>query len=683
MSSNRPAPVLDAWTGPLESPPLGQVVTDDFEPAFEAAFPLHLAEIAAIAGNPEPPTFANTIAALENSGRALGRALSLFQALTGTMADRELQATEQRLSPRFAAHQDAVALATGLYERVAAVHAGAASAGLSPEQRRVAERYAISLERRGARLPTNDKARLTEINTRLATLYTTFAQNLLADEEQAALVLERESDLAGLPDSLRQAAAVAAEEQGLPGRWLIANTRSAVEPFLASAERRDLRERAWKSWVSRGDNGNGHDNKALIHEILRLRGERARLLGFANHAEYQLADTMARTPQAGLDLIRAVWQPALAAAHRDRERFQRLIDAEGGGFQLAAWDWRFYAEKLRRAEYEVDEGALKPYFQLPLLREATFWCAERLYGLRFEPRTDVSVYHPDVSVYTVRNSSGEAIGLFYFDPYARSGKQSGAWMNEFRPSEFFHRRELPLVINVCNYSRPPPGEPALLSLDDVITLFHEFGHALHGLLSRTAYPYVAGTTVSRDFVEFPSQIHEHWALHPEVLSRFARHAQTGEPMPPALADKVLRARKFNQGFAMVEFLASAWVDMDLHLNDGADIDIGQFERQSLERLGMPAEIVMRHRPPHFAHVFSSDGYSASYYAYVWAQVLDQDGFAAFEEAGDVFDATTARRLRDEVLERGNSRDPAESWHAFRGREPRIDALLRNRGFSPG
>jgi peptidyl-dipeptidase Dcp len=578
-----------------------------------------------------------------------------------------------------------VALAPGLYERVARVHAQVHTDGadirLTDEQRRVAERYAVSLERRGARLPEADKVRLTAINTRLATLYTTFSQNLLADEEQAALVLDDPADLAGLPEPLRQSAAAAAEERGLPGRWLIANSRSAVEPFLACAERRDLRERAWRSWISRGDNDNGNDNKALIREILRLRGERARLLGFANHATYQLADTMARTPEAGLELIRAVWEPALSAALRDRDRFQQMIDAEGGGFRLAAWDWRFYAEKLRRTEYEVDEAALKPFLQLAQMREATFWCANRLYGLTFELRRDVSVYHPDVSVYTVRDRDGQAIGLFYFDPYARTGKQSGAWMNEFRASEHFERRELPLVINVCNYSRPPAGAPALLSLDDTITLFHEFGHALHGLLSRTAYPYVAGTSVTRDFVEFPSQIHEHWALHPLVLQRFARHCHTNEPMPQDLIERVLRARKFNQGFATVEFLAAAWVDMDLHLQPGHDIDVARFEQESLARLGMPAEILMRHRPPHFAHIFSSDGYSAAYYAYLWAQVLDHDGFAAFEEAGDVFDTAIAARLRAEVLERGNSRDPAESYRAFRGREPRIEALLRNRGFA--
>jgi peptidyl-dipeptidase Dcp len=670
--------VLDAWTGPLQSPPLGELRIDDFEAAFEAAFDLNLREIRRIAALAAPPTFQNTVAALESSGRELSRAMSLFHALSGTMSDKALQVVEQRLSPRFAAHQDAVALAPGLYERVAAVHASP-QADLTPEQRRVAERYAISLERRGARLPDADKLRLTAINTRLATLYTTFSQNLLADEEQAALILDDLAQLAGLPDPLRRAAAAAAEERGLPGRWLIANSRSAVEPFLACAQRRDLRERAWRSWVSRGDNDNSQDNKALVREILRLRGERARLLGYANHAEYQLADTMAKTPAAGLELIRAVWEPALRAALRDRDLFQRRIEAEGRDFRLEAWDWRFYAEQVRRADYEVDEGELKPYFQLAQLRAATFWCAERLYGLTFEPRDDVSVYHPDVSVYTVRDRDGTAIGLFYFDPFARSGKQSGAWMNEFRAAEHFDRRELPLVINVCNYSRPPAGEPALLSIDDVVTLFHEFGHALHGLLSRTAYPFVAGTSVSRDFVEFPSQLHEHWALHPEVLRRFARHYRTDEPMPPELIERVLRARKFNQGFAMVEFLAAAWVDMDLHLQDGIDIDVAQFERESLQRLGMPHEIVMRHRPPHFAHVFSSDGYSAGYYAYLWAQVLDHDGFAAFEEAGNVFDPTIAARLRAEVLERGNSRDPAESYRAFRGQDPRIDALLRNRG----
>ncbi|HEV7631425.1 MAG TPA: M3 family metallopeptidase [Steroidobacteraceae bacterium] len=676
--------LLEPWTGPLESPPFHKVTAADFEPAFAVAFPANLVEIERIAAETAPPSFDNTIAALESSGRLLNRVHSVFGALSGTMADKPLQAVEQRLSPQFASHNDAIALKTGLYERVAAVNATAANSDLTPEQRRVTERYAVQFVRRGAQLSDVAKARLTLINQRLATLYTTFSQNLLADEENYSLVLDSEADLAGCPEALRSAAAAAAVDRQLPGKWLIANTRSAMEPFLTYADRRDLRERGWRMWISRGDNGNTHDNKRGIGEILALRAERARLLGFATHADYQLADSMAKTPQAGLDLIKAVWQPAVQAAHTDRAAFQAMIDSEGGGFALQPWDWRYYAERTRRTQYDVDEAQIKPYLQLDNMQQAAFWCAGRLYGLKFEPRTDIAVYHPDVHVFTVRDRDQSELGLFYFDPYARPGKNSGAWMNEFRAAESFAGRELPLIVNVCNFTRPAPGAPALLSMDDMITLFHEFGHALHGLLSRTAYPLVAGTNVSRDFVEFPSQINEHWATCPDVLERHALHYETGESMPRALIERVLRARKFNQAFATVEFLAAAWVDMDIHLAADPPADIAAFEQASLTRLGMPPEIVMRHRPTQFAHIFGSDGYSASYYAYLWAQVLDHDGFAAFEEAGDVFDPAVARRLREEVLERGNSRDPALSYRAFRGRDPRIDALLRNRGLAaPG
>lgn len=673
--------LLEPWSGPLESPPFHRVTAADFEPAFAVAFPANLAEIERITAEPAPPSFDNTIAALEASGRLLNRVHSVFGALSGTMADKPLQAVEQRLSPQLALHSDAIALKTGLYERVAAVNATAANSDLTPEQRRVAERYAVQLVRRGAQLSVAAKTRLTLINQRLATLYTTFSQNLLADEENYSLVLDHEADLAGCSDALRSAAAAAALEHGLPGKWLIANTRSAMEPFLTWSDRRDLRERGWRMWVSRGDNDNAHDNKRGISEILTLRAERARLLGFPTHADYQLADSMAKTPQAALDLIKAVWQPAVKAAHADRAVFQAMIDNEGGGFTLQPWDWRYYAERMRRSQYDVDEAQVKPYLQLDRIQQAAFWCAGRLYGLSFEPRTDIAVYHPDVSVFTVRDRDGSEMGLFYFDPYARAGKNSGAWMNEFRAAESFAGRELPLIVNVCNFTRPAPGAPALLGMDDMITLFHEFGHALHGMLSRAAYPLVAGTNVSRDFVEFPSQINEHWATCPEVLETHALHYETGEPMPRALIERVLRARKFNQAFATVEFLAAAWVDMDLHLAPEPPADIAAFERASLARLGMPQEIVMRHRPTQFAHIFGGDGYSASYYAYLWAQVLDHDGFAAFEEAGDVFDPVVAARLRAEVLERGNSRDPALSFRAFRGRDPRIDALLRNRGLS--
>jgi peptidyl-dipeptidase Dcp len=675
------AALLQPWPGALQTPPFDTVRTAALEPAFELAFAQQLQEVQQISAATQVPTFDNTIAALERSGRPLARLMNLFGALTGTMADQALQDVERRLSPRFASHSDSISLQPGLFARIEQIAASAAHSGLSAEQQRVVERYHIQFIRRGARLQDDAKARLTQINQQLATHYTHFTQNLLADEERHYLLLHSSSDLAGLPAALVDAAAAEAIRRGAPGKWVIPNTRSAVEPFLACAQRRDLRESAWRMWVGRCDGGDKHDNKQPITSILALRAERARLLGFATHADYQLADTMAGTPAAGLNLIRAMWEPAVQAAESDRRDFQALIASSGEQFELEPWDWRFYAEKTRKARYDVDEAQIKPYLGLEQMQAAAFWVAGELFGLTLKPLSGVPVYHPDVSVFSVHDHDGTRIGLFYFDPFARPGKSSGAWMNELRTAEHFDTRAEPVVVNVCNFSRPPAGQSALLGLDDVITLFHEFGHALHGLLSKTAYPLVAGTNVSRDFVEFPSQIYEHWATRPEVLGRFARHVDSGEVMPHALMERVLRARRFNQGFATVEFLASAWVDMDLHLSVEPQIDISAFEQASLARLGMPAQIVMRHRPTQFAHIFGGDGYSASYYAYLWSQVLDHDGFAAFEETRNVFDPAIAARLRSEVLERGNSRDPAQSYRAFRGREPRIDALLRNRGFA--
>jgi peptidyl-dipeptidase Dcp len=670
--------LLRPWSGPEQSPPFDRIRIDEFEAAFDRAFAAHMGEIDRIAADKAQPSFQNTIAALEDAGRPLSRVNSLFGSVSGTMSDEKMQAVERTLSPKFAAHSDAVSLHPGLYPRVAAAKAAASS--LTPEQARVAERYEIQLVRAGARLDEKAKARLTAINQRLATLYTQFSQNELGDEENYSLELA-EADLAGLPDAVRAGAAAAAAEHGKPGRWLITNTRSSMEPFLTYSSRRELREKGWRMWIMRGDNNDARDNKKIITEILALRVERAKLLGFPTHAHYQLADTMAKTPEAALELIAAVWKPAVKAALADRDRFQAMIDKEGGGFKLQPWDWRYYAEKLRKAQYDVDESEVKPYLQLAKIREATFWCAGKLYGLSFEPRTDVPVYHPDVKVWAVKDAAGEAVGLFYFDAFARAGKNSGAWMNEIRSEEQFEGKVLPLVVNVCNFVKPAAGQPALLSLDDLTTTFHEFGHALHGLLCRTRYPLVAGTNVSRDFVEFPSQINEHWAMRPEVLERFAAHYQTGEAMPKPLIDRIIAAKTFNQGFQTVEFLASAWVDMDIHLAGAGAIDPDAFEKQSLAKLGMPDEIVMRHRPTQFGHIFSGDGYSAGYYAYLWSQVLDNDGFAAFEEAGDVFDPAVAKRMKDEVLSRGNSRDPAISYRAFRGRDPKIDALLHNRGFA--
>jgi peptidyl-dipeptidase Dcp len=669
------------WSAPFNAPRYDRVQTDQFRPAFDETLAAHDREVAAIAGSSDAPSFTNTIAALENSGRPLGKVSSNYFALNGTMADEAMQALEQDISPKLAAHNDAINLNSTLYARVAAVEAGAAAAGLTPEQARVAQRYEIGFVRGGAKLDGAGKKRMAEINQRLASLYTTFSQNELADEENYQLVIDNEADLAGLPDTLKASAAGAAIEKKMSGKWLIANTRSSMEPFLTFSSKRELRHQGWKMWIKRGDNGDAHDNKAVITEILALRAEKAKLLGFPTYAHYQLSDNMAKTPEAALDLIHAVWRPAVAAANADAADFQKVIDAEGGGFKLEAWDWRYYAEKTRKAKYDIDESEVKPYLQLAKFREATFWCANKLYGISFTERHDIPVYQADMRTWEVKDASGTTIGLFYFDPFARKGKNSGAWMSEIRSEEQFNGKVLPLVVNCTNFSKPVPGEPALLSLDDAITTFHEFGHALHGLLTQTRYPAVAGTNVPRDFVEFPSQINEHWATTPAVLQRFAVHYKTGEPMPSALIERIVKAKKFNQGFETVEFLASAWVDMDIHLAGDRKIDADAFEKESLAKLGMPDQIVMRHRPTQFGHIFAGDGYSAGYYAYLWAQVLDNDGFAAFEESGDVFSPEVAKRFKDEVLTRGNSRDPAVSYRAFRGRDPKIDALLRNRGFA--
>jgi len=669
------------WSAPYDAPRFDRIRAEDWRPAFDKTLAAHDKEIAVIAGGGAPPDFVNTIAALEDSGRPLGKVASNFNSFSGCMADEAFQTLEQDINPKLAAHNDAINLNSALYARVAAVEAGAEAAGLTPEQARVAQRYEIGFVRGGAKLDAAGKTRMAQINQRLSTLYTTFSQNELWDEENYQLVIDNAADLAGLPDTLKSSAAAAAVEKKMPGKWVIANTRSSMEPFLTFSSRRDLRHQGWKMWIMRGDNGDGHDNKAIIAEILALRAERAKLLGFPTHAHFQLADNMAKTPQAALDLIHAVWKPAVAAAQTDAADFQTMIDAEGGGFKLEAWDWRYYAEKTRKAKYDIDESEVKPYLQLAKFREATFWCANKLYGISFVERHDIPVYHPDMRTWEVKDASGATIGLFYFDPFARKGKNSGAWMSEIRSEEQFNGKVLPLVINCTNFSKPAPGEPALLSLDDAVTTFHEFGHALHGLLTQTRYPAVAGTNVPRDFVEFPSQINEHWATTPAVLQRFAVHYQTGAPMPQALIDRIVKAKKFDQGFETVEFLASAWFDMDVHLAGDRPIDADAFEKESLAKLGMPSQIVMRHRPTQFGHIFGGDGYSAGYYAYLWAQVLDNDGFAAFEEAGDVFSPAVAKRLHDEVLTRGNSRDPAISYRAFRGRDPKIDALLRNRGFA--
>jgi peptidyl-dipeptidase Dcp len=675
-------PLLEAWTGLSASPPFAAIRPAHFKPAFDTAMAAQLAEIDAIAGETAPPSFANTIAALERSGRALSKVSAVFSCLAGAHTNEDIQALEREMSPRLAAHRNRIQLHPGLYTRIKALWDRRGELGLSPEEARVLERYEVTFRRAGAGLKAADKARVAAIGERLASLGTSFSQNVLADEQSYAMVLETADDLAGLSAAQVTAAKEAAAERGHPGKYAITLARSSVEPFLTSSTRRDLREKAWLAWIARGDGGGATDNKAIIAETVRLRAERARLLGHSNFARYRLDDSMAKTPEAVRGLLERVWTPARARAMADRDALQELAQAEGGNFALAPWDWRFYAEKLRKARFDVDQAEIAPYLSLDNMVAAAFDTAGRLFGLTFHETHDVPVWHPDVRVWEVRGAAGRAVGLFFGDYFARPSKRGGAWMTTLRVQEKLSGDIRPLVVNVMNFAKAGGGAPTLLSFDDARTLFHEFGHGLHGLLSDVTYPVIACTRVATDFVELPSQLYEHWLEEPEVLRRFARHYETGAPMPEDLIARALAARRFNQGFATVEYLASALVDLEYHLLDSAgEVDPAAFEADVLKKIGMPAEIAMRHRSPHFQHVFSGGGYAAGYYSYMWSEVLDADAFEAFKETGDVFDPATAARLRDDILAAGGSRDPGDAYTAFRGRLPTPDALLRKRGFA--
>jgi peptidyl-dipeptidase Dcp len=670
-------PLLDAWTGPFEAPPFDRIEPAHFRPAFETALKGARAEIDAIASDPAPPTFANTIEALERSGRALDRVSQVFFNLAGAETSDELQAIEREVAPRLARHRSDTYLNDALFQRIDALKANEATLGLSPEQARALRRYHLDFTRAGAGLEPEAKARLAAIGERLATLATEFSQNVLADEKAWIMWLDA-GDLGSLPDFVVASAGRLAAERGQPGRHAVTLARSSVEPFLQFSARRDLRETAFRAWAARGENGGETDNRGIAAETVRLRAERAKLLGYQSHAHYRLADTMAKTPRAALDLLESVWTPGAAAGCREAEALQEIAAREGENFQVAPWDWRYLAEKRRKAEFDFDESAVKPYLQLDRVIQAGFYAAGRLFGLSFTERFNLALYHPDARAWTV-SRDGAPIALFIGDYFARPSKRSGAWMSNFRGQEKLDGRQLPIVVNVMNFAKGGEGEASLLSFDDARTLFHEFGHALHGLLSDVTYPIVSGTHVAGDFVEFPSQLYEHWIREPELLRRFAVHYRTGEPMPEELLQKILSAQRFNQGFATVEYTASALVDLKLHLDPTPEaIDVVAFERAELERIGMPQGIAMRHRTPHFQHIFSG-GYSAAYYSYMWSEVLDADGFEAFEEAGDIFDPAIASRLYEYVYSSGGSRDYEEAYRAFRGRPPSPAALFRKRG----
>lgn len=672
------APSPATWTGPFGGvPPLDQGHPKVLREAMEQAMASWRSEIQVIAEQAEPATFANTIEALEAAGGELDRVGAVYWVHLSTCTSPELQAVERDLAPKLAALQDEMLQNERLFARVAAVVERPGE--LSGEQRRLLQRVHESFMRGGAALDSKSKARLAAINQELAKAYTAFAQNVLADEQSFTLI-EGEEQLAGLPADFVRAAAAQAKERGHEGKWAVLNGRSSVETFLASAEDRDLRERVWRAFISRGDNRDEHDNNPHIVNILRLRRERAELLGFASHAHWAIADQMARTPQAARDLLETVWRPAAKRARAEVRDQQALADKLDHDLDVAPWDFRFYQEKVRRDAYDLDENEIKPYLELERLREGMFWAAGRLHGLSFELVDGVPVPHPTVRVFEVRRE-GEHVGLWYFDPYTRPGKRSGAWMMAYRTQARFPEERSPIVVNVCNFVQPGEGEPALISWDDARTLFHEFGHALHGLLSSVTYPRLAGTNVARDFVEFPSQLNEHWLGSRELLERFARHAETGEPMPGDLIDRIEKSKTFNQGFATVEYLASAMLDLEMHLAPEPVTDPRSFERDLLDTLELPVEVAPRHRPQHFAHVFAGDGYAAAYYSYLWADTLTADAAEAFAEAGSLYDEATATLLRQKVLSVGDTLDPAESFRAFRGRDPDPAALLRDRGFA--
>ena len=669
------AELLQPWMGPYSGvPPWDKVTPAKLKAAMLEGIELRRAEIAAIADNPEPPTFANTMVAQQMAGEPLQRAGALYGVMTGNIGSADYQAMDREISPILSAAGDEITFNEKLFLRVKAVADNAQAAGLTPEQTRLATRSRDAFIRNGAALNAAGKAELGRINTALSNAFTSFGQKVVADENAWTLI-PNEAGVAGLPASNKAAAAAAARSRNLQG-WAIVNTRSSVDPFLSFADDRALREQVWRKFVNRGDNGGANDTNAIIAEIVRLRDQRAKLLGFRNHAEWRMQDTMAKTPAAAMELMNRVWAPAKARVVEEVADMRAIA-----GHEIEPWDYLYYAEKVRKQKYDLDQNELKPYFELNNVKRGAFYMAGRLYGFDFTPlaRGTVPVFHPDVEVFEVTNKSdGSHVGLFYSDDFARPGKRSGAWATTYRSYSTYDGRKNVLSSNNNNFTKAEGGEPILISLDDAQTLFHEFGHALHSLSANYTYPALGGTP--RDYVEYPSQVHEHWVLSRPVLDGFMKHYQTGQPMPQSLVDKIEASNTFNQGYDTVSYLSSALVDMDLHTQATPPTDIDAFERESLARLGMPKEIVMRHRLPQFNHLFTSDAYSAGYYSYLWSEVMDADTWAYFEESGDVFNPDIAARYKAVILGEGNTTDRAEAYRRFRGRDPDVTALLKVRGF---
>ncbi|UWR03487.1 M3 family metallopeptidase [Ruegeria conchae] len=664
-------PILSDWNTPFEIAPFATISDDDFTPALEQAMQAHDAEIDTIAANPDTPTFANTIEALEAAGEQMDKVLSVFFTVAGADSNPKREELQRAFSPKLAAHYSRISSNKSLFQRVADLWDRRDELGLTDEQARVLMLSHRGFVRAGAALTGDDDARMQELKARLASLGTSFTQNLLADERDWFMELAEE-DLQGLPGFVVDTARAAGQEKGADGP-VVTLSRSLIVPFLQFSPRRDLREKAYRAWTARGANGGETDNREIAAEILKLREERAKLLGYDSFAEYKLETEMARTPDRVRDLLMQVWEPAKKRADADADELTQMMQEDGINGPLEAWDWRYYAEKRRKAEHDLDEAALKPYLQLDRMIEASFACANRLFGLEFAP-LDVPLYHPDCRAWEVTRK-GQHVAVFIGDYFARGSKRSGAWCSAMRGQAKFPNVQTPVVINVCNFAK---GDPALLSYDDARTLFHEFGHALHQMLSNVTYESISGTSVARDFVELPSQLYEHWLEVPEVLAEFATHADTGEPMPQEMLEKVLKAAIFDQGFQTVEYVASALVDLAFH-DGAAPADPMDKQAEVLAEIGMPSAIGIRHATPHFAHVFAGDGYSSGYYSYMWSEVMDADAFAAFEEAGGAFDPERAKSLEDNILSTGGSREAEDLYLAFRGRLPGVEALLKGRG----
>jgi peptidyl-dipeptidase Dcp len=681
-AQTNPNPFLNHWSGPYGGvPAFTSYQLKDLKPAIESAIQEKLQQIDAIASNPKPATFDNTIVAMEKTGVTLNQIYAVFGIYSSNMNSDEFAPIEEEMTPKLSVLSNKIYQNDKLFARISAVYHAPTKNKLTAEQQRLVWYYYSNFMREGAQATAKSKTRIAAINQELAGLFTKFSQNQLADESNYYLELKSEADFDGLPTELKNAAIADAKERKLDAMGCIANTRSSIEPFLTFSNRRDLREKAFQIFVSRGDNANANNNNTILVQILKLRAEKAKLLGFKTFADWSLSNTMAQSPQKTLDLMMSVWNPAVEKVHQDVAEMQKIVTAEGGTFTIQPWDYRYYAEKVRKAKYDLDQNDVKPYLQLEKLREGMFWVAGELFHLSFKQVYDVPVYHPDVRVFEVSNSvTGKVVGVWYFDPYARKGKRSGAWMNAYREQSRVNGDVITIVSNNCNFIKGNDNEPILISWEDASTLFHEFGHALHGLNSNVTYPSLSGTNTPRDYVEFPSQILERWLATPEVLNRFALHYKTGAPMPMELVNRIEKAATFNEGFSTVETIASALVDMKLHLLENPTIDPKQFEKETLAALHMPTEIVMRHRIPQFGHIFSDDAYAAGYYGYLWADVISADAYEAFTEGKGPYDKEVAKRLYDNVFSIGNTIDPEVAYKKFRGRAVKTDALMRARNF---